>query len=171
MSGRSGSGVIVASFDDHCFVDEKHLGQRFPEVHRWLDEFFRKFGNAHRRERHHLEGIEEVRAMWGHEAARSAELHIVIDMGHVPSKADWEAGGITGADGEFVPMDAMGIPDTHVSSLVSGLILASATPYKTRLPCSGCNDETEQFLTNIRAGEFKCVKCRGKNFDPEYRIS
>jgi len=84
----------MASFEDHCFIDERHLGRRYPLVHRWLDEFFVKRGNAHRRERHHQEGVEEVRTKWGHDAARSAELHIIIDMGHVPTMADWDAGGI-----------------------------------------------------------------------------
>lgn len=160
----------MASFEDHCSVDERHLGRRFPLVHRWLDEFFGKLGNAHRKRRHHQEAVEEVRERWGSDAARAAELHIIIDMGHLPTVANWEEGGIL-IDGELIPMDAMGIPDTHLSSLASGLILASATPYKATVDCAGCNAETEQFLVDVRAGEFMCVVCRHRNPWPDYRIA
>lgn len=160
----------MASLEDHCAIDERHLGRRLPHVHRWLDEFFVKLGNAHRRERHHQEGVEDVRERWGSEAARSAELHIVIDMGHLPTMADWKAGGIV-TNGIPVPMDAMGIPDTHVSSLASGIVLASATPYKAKLECTGCDAETEQFLVDIRVGDFLCSACRQRNQWPDYRIA
>ena len=160
----------MARFEDHCFVDERHIDRAFPHVHRWLDEFAVKLGNAHRRERHHLEGVEEVRERWGSDAARAAELHILVDMGHIPGKADWEQGGVQGKDGEFATMDGMGILDDAVVALPSGIIVANASGYSAVLACSGCNDDTRQFLADIRAGEFRCAVCRGSNLYPDYRI-
>jgi DNA-binding GntR family transcriptional regulator len=34
----------------------------------------------HRRVRHHLAGIEEVRKRWGDEAAAAARLHVISDL-------------------------------------------------------------------------------------------
>lgn len=125
---------------------------------------------SHRRHRHHVEGIEEVRERWGDQAARAAELHVMIDMGHIPTMEDWEKGGIARPSGEWDAMDAMGLLDSSLETLPSGLIVSTATAYGARLPCSGCNDETLQLLTDIRAGEFTCSRCRSGNVDPSYRI-
>ena len=160
----------MASIEDHCAIDERHLGRSAPHVHGWLDELFPKLGDAHRRERHHKQGIEEVRERWGGTAARAAELHILIDMGHIPTMAEWEAGGVVLA-GTFVPMDSMGIPDTHVNKLASGLILASATPFKVKQRCAGCATITDQFLADVRVGQFVCSVCGRRTLWPDYRIT
>ena len=34
----------------------------------------------HRKKRHHLKVIEEVRALWGDEAAEAARTHIISDL-------------------------------------------------------------------------------------------
>ena len=63
------------------------MGKDWSVVHRWLDEFFVKMGChvRHRDIRHHEKGIEEVRQMWGDQAAEAARLHIASDfMGFVP---------------------------------------------------------------------------------------
>jgi hypothetical protein len=58
------------------------LGKPFEEIHRWLDEFAGtpEYGFRHRRKRHHLKGIEEVRKMFGDEAAEAACEHIKADL-------------------------------------------------------------------------------------------
>jgi len=58
------------------------FGQSWTEVHRWLDEFAGTpgLGMRHRKKRHHLRGIEEVRSRWGDAAAEAARQHIVADL-------------------------------------------------------------------------------------------
>ena len=58
------------------------LGKPFEEVHRWLDEFAGRscYGMRHRKLRHHLSGIEQVRELWGDQAAVAARLHIIADL-------------------------------------------------------------------------------------------
>ena len=57
-------------------------GQPWTEVHRWLDEFASTagLGMRHRKKRHHLAGIEDVRSRWGDAAAAAARHHIVADL-------------------------------------------------------------------------------------------
>jgi len=68
--------------EEHCRRCEEVLGEPFPDVHRWLDEFFGRppWGSQHRFLRHHRQGVEEVRRMWGDRAAQAAELHIRQDL-------------------------------------------------------------------------------------------
>lgn len=72
----------MTTFKDHCLYCLEHLGAEFRQVHLWLDEFCGQppYGTRHRHLRHHLEGVEQVRAMWGHQAANAAELHIRQDL-------------------------------------------------------------------------------------------
>ena len=58
------------------------LGNDWDKVHAWLDGLaWTTFPSMeHRKERHHKEGVEEVRRMWGDEAAKAAELHILSDI-------------------------------------------------------------------------------------------
>jgi hypothetical protein len=82
----------VSTFKEHCDECEAKLGNAWYVVHRWLDEYARKGypKEVHRKFRHHREGIEEVRKMWGDEAARAAELHITKDCGYVPDRKEWD---------------------------------------------------------------------------------
>lgn len=55
--------------------------------------------------RHHVKGIEEIRKMWGDEAANAAKIYILVDCWGIPSKANYENGwvtvnGFTGASSE-----------------------------------------------------------------------
>jgi DNA-binding GntR family transcriptional regulator len=89
----------MAHFKEHCRECKEKLGEEFPQVHKWLDEFFPRLGFdvRHRDVRHHEDGIEEVRKMWGDEAAEAARLHIANDFdGWVPKNSlevqDWRFG-------------------------------------------------------------------------------
>ena len=72
----------MPSFEQHCAESIQVFGNRFEAVHRWLDEFAGRppFGMRHRRVRHHLAGIEEVRKRWGDEAAAAARQHVISDL-------------------------------------------------------------------------------------------
>ena len=65
------------NFKDHCAESIKKLGYHFSQVHQWLDAFAgtKEFGMRHRKKRHHLAGIEEVRDMWGDDAAEAARRY------------------------------------------------------------------------------------------------
>ncbi len=94
----------MPSFEEHCKRCKDLMGEEFPEVHKWLDDFFQKppHGTRHRYLRHHQEGIETVRKLWGDKAARAAELHINQDLSEEgwpednPIPADEEAYKKTG---------------------------------------------------------------------------
>jgi hypothetical protein len=70
------------------------LGEPFTGVHLWLDEFHETLGAKHRRKRHHLKGIQEVRALWGGRAADAAKQHIIDDL----KLEGWK-------DGDHFPID------------------------------------------------------------------
>ena len=73
-AGRNQQRFDMAHFDQHCAEALSKFGKPYAEVHRWLDEFAGKppYGMRHRKKRHHLAGIEEVRKLWGDEAAEAA---------------------------------------------------------------------------------------------------
>jgi hypothetical protein len=72
----------MPSFTEHCAQTTAVLVKPFEEVHRWLDEFAGQapYGMRHRKLRHHLAGIEQVRKLWGDQAAAAARLHIIADL-------------------------------------------------------------------------------------------
>jgi hypothetical protein len=69
-------------FSEHCRESRELFGDNFSRVHEWLDAFAgtKEFGMKHRKKRHHLKGIEEVRSLWGDTAAESARRHIISDL-------------------------------------------------------------------------------------------
>ena len=68
-------------FQDHCGECVRVLGEPFEQVNSWLDEYAATpLGARHRRRRHHLAGIEEVRQRWGDRAAEAARLHVISDL-------------------------------------------------------------------------------------------
>jgi len=69
----------MAYLHEHCADCQKLLGREWKEVHLWLDALFKEYGQDHRCHRHHVEGIEETRRMWGDEAAVAAKIHIIVD--------------------------------------------------------------------------------------------
>jgi hypothetical protein len=72
----------MPSFQQHCSEAQEKFGKSYVEVHLWLDEFAGQppYGMRHRRKRHHLAGIEEVRQRWGDEAAEATRQHILSDL-------------------------------------------------------------------------------------------
>jgi len=83
----------MAKYKEHCKECLMKLGEEYPEVHLWLDEFAKEYpiftcGDYHRQFRHNREGIEYVRCKWGDGAAKAAELHILTDMGYIKN---WES--------------------------------------------------------------------------------
>ena len=69
-------------FESHCKASEALFGQRFEEVHHWLDEFAQKpgIGMKHRKFRHHLEGVAEAGALFGTDGGRAALQVIFIQI-------------------------------------------------------------------------------------------
>lgn len=85
----------MASRKYHCKESLTTFGEEFDHVHKWLDgeacvifEGTAYLDMNHRWKRHHKEGVEEVRKMWGDEAALAAVQHIITDMGKVYTKAE-----------------------------------------------------------------------------------
>jgi len=72
----------VPSFQEHCEESGRLFGDAFEVVHKFLDEYAGKppYGMRHRRLRHHVAGVEEVRRRWGDRAAEAARQHIVSDL-------------------------------------------------------------------------------------------
>jgi hypothetical protein len=69
-------------FNEHCRITKELLGEEFQEVHKWLDEFHGKepYHTKHRFLRHHKQGIEEVRKIYGDKAALAAKQHVLSDL-------------------------------------------------------------------------------------------
>lgn len=66
------------------------LGQRFEEVHKWLDEFAPFLGPKHRSVRHNARGIAYCQKTWGDLAAKAAQMHIDRDLNsHVKEGELW----------------------------------------------------------------------------------
>ena len=60
----------------------KIFGEKFEEVHLWLDEFAgsEEYGYRHRKKRHHEKGIEEAIRLFGERAGDAARQHIISDL-------------------------------------------------------------------------------------------
>lgn len=67
-------------FQEHCDETVCLYSKPHKAVHLWLDAFYASIGARHRRKRHHLAGIEEVRRRWGDQAADVAKRHIISDL-------------------------------------------------------------------------------------------
>jgi hypothetical protein len=90
--------MSMASFQQHCADCRRELGEPFEHVHQWLDALFKVMGPKHRSARHHVGGVEQVRRMWGDQAAKAAEIHIMRDCGGmVPSEQDAQMASMFGA--------------------------------------------------------------------------
>jgi hypothetical protein len=84
----------MAYLHEHCYDCKQRLSRDWKEVHRWLDALFAEYGPSHRRHRHHAECIENIRKMWGDEAALAAKIHIIVDCWGIPNKADYDTGRV-----------------------------------------------------------------------------
>jgi hypothetical protein len=76
-------------FEEHCQRSEDMLGDRFEQVHIWLDHYAwvpstpssdPSYDPTHRRRRHHLNGIMHVWHKWGKTAALAATRHVLDDL-------------------------------------------------------------------------------------------
>lgn len=72
----------MSRFEKHCEESEKLFGERFEEVHLWLDAFAgtEEYGMRHRKKRHHEEGIRQVIELFGKTAGKAAREHIISDL-------------------------------------------------------------------------------------------
>ena len=85
----------MSTLEEHCRESKERLGCEWREVHEWLDGLFASIGPSHRRARHHNEGIEEARTLFGDQAVEAAELHVLADCGgRIPRRADYEDGTV-----------------------------------------------------------------------------
>lgn len=68
--------------EEHESMATKRFGKPWTQVHQWLDEFMGtpQYHMRHRKVRHHLEGIEEARKLFGDEGAEAARQHIEADL-------------------------------------------------------------------------------------------
>jgi len=85
----------MSSIEQHCADCKKQKIKPWKKVHVWLDEFAAIKGvPQHRRVRHHKEGVEEIRKMWGDEAAQAAEIHIRRDLffwgNEIPTQSEYK---------------------------------------------------------------------------------
>lgn len=76
-------------FEQHCERCQRLLGAPWQEVHLWLDQYAwhaalawqaPSFRVDHRKYLHNREGIAQVRAMWGEDAAQAAIRHVLDDL-------------------------------------------------------------------------------------------
>jgi hypothetical protein len=90
----------MASLAQHNADCLKWLGETFEPVNIWMDELFATYGSKHRKHRHHKEGIEEARTLFGDTGALAAAIHILRDCRSIPLKEDYERETV----------DSLGIP-------------------------------------------------------------
>jgi hypothetical protein len=84
----------MATLEQHEADCVKMLGKPFRDVHLWLDEYSRTQGGLHRKFRHHREGIEEARILFGNDGAAAAIVHILRDCRNIPSQKDYPNGTV-----------------------------------------------------------------------------
>jgi hypothetical protein len=82
----------MASLLQHNDDCRRFLGESFENVNEWMDEYFTQYGPTHRRFRHHREGINQARDLFGERGALAATIHILRDCRHIPQKEDYESG-------------------------------------------------------------------------------
>lgn len=91
----------MAKFEEHCADCVRELGEPFEEVHQWLDGLFKVLRYKHRSARHHTQGVEAVRAMFGDRAAKAAEIHIRRDYnGGLPTPTQAQMWSMCGPPGD-----------------------------------------------------------------------
>lgn len=118
--------------EKHCEESLKTFGKEFKKVHRWLDYFYSNEGidekgifcsfigqAMHRKVRHHQEGIEKCRKIFGEESVGVAEQHIKSDtFGYVPKKSDYKNQRFWIELGRVMGLREMGIEDKFNESFL-----------------------------------------------------
>jgi hypothetical protein len=112
----------MPSAEEHMARDMHFLGQKFPEVHKTLDQFAHypnmEFLMRHRKFLHHEEGVEYIRMRYGDLAAESAIQHIKDDCNdYVPKASDYYDGTV---DCFGIRKDKTGFPAPTVKQLPRG---------------------------------------------------
>lgn len=82
----------MASLEQHKGDCVRWLGSECEQVNRWMDEYFAIHGASHRKFRHHKDGIEDAKRLFGDIGAAAALIHVLRDCRHVPSAQDYAAG-------------------------------------------------------------------------------
>ena len=82
----------MATLEEHEADCVKLLGEPFRDVNVWLDAYSRTHGGLHRKFRHHREGIEEARRLFGNRGAAAAIVHILRDCRNIPKEKDYSDG-------------------------------------------------------------------------------
>lgn len=84
----------MATLEEHEADCIKLLGEPFREVNVWLDAYSRTHGGLHRKFRHHKEGVEEARRLFGDRGAAAAIVHILRDCRNIPREKDYSDGAV-----------------------------------------------------------------------------
>jgi len=82
----------MAPLAQHNADCRRFLGDSFENVNKWIDEYFAQYGATHRKFRHHQEGVEEARDLFGERGGLAAAIHILRDCRHIPRKEDYDLG-------------------------------------------------------------------------------
>ena len=74
--------AMIETHEDDCM---RLIGAPFTKVHKWLDEYAKKWRphihlEYHRQFRHHAGGVKEVEKMWGPLYALAAKINIIRDV-------------------------------------------------------------------------------------------
>jgi len=70
--------------EEHARSCEAAFGNPFTEVHDFLDQYSKAFPGQHRKLYHHRQGLALVAELFGPEAVKAAERHILEDEGVIP---------------------------------------------------------------------------------------
>lgn len=78
----------MAGRDTHKRDCLKLLGNGFPEVHEWLDDYAKIFppgifDTYHRYFRHHKEGLKQIGKLFGDKAIKAGRIHLIRDLNHL----------------------------------------------------------------------------------------
>lgn len=84
----------MADLKQHMADCERFLGSPHREVHEWIDEYAANLGPLHRKVRHHRQGIEHARRLFGDAGSRAAAIHILRDCRNIPDFADYASGRV-----------------------------------------------------------------------------
>jgi len=77
----------MPSLETHSAESLRLFGEKFVEVHQWLDAYAGtpEYGFRHRHQRHHIAGINQVARLFGEKAALAARQHVISDL----REEDW----------------------------------------------------------------------------------
>ena len=144
----------MAKIETHMEDCDKVFGKSYEEVHRWLDEYTKKFPihvylEKHRMFRHHAEGVEEAIKKWGFYAGQAAKLHII---------RDYE---------QFLPTPIFlrGVREDEIDKLFEHILQFCHEPIsknKLGYECENCgyrSDDEEKFEWCMECSKTFCFDC------------